>query len=105
MVTKNDCWDANLVFRIEDGFCLPFVAEIDGKIYVGDCDNLNEFNTLEEANMHCRGILLSPDEFESARRLVEEDPNGNASSEYRRHCDALLQLSALRRLRNAGTRV
>ena len=102
-IAKSDFWDSNLIGA--DGFYSPFVAEIDGKICVGDCHNLDEFESLDVATRCCRTRLLSPDAFVRSMGAAETDPDSRAATEYRWHCDALLQLSALRRLRNAGTRV
>lgn len=82
-----------------EGFCSPFVAKgDDGRIYVGDCDNIDSFATVGEAIAHCAGAVLSGDALERAKRAHENDYRDNDAAEYHWHCDAEMQLDALRSL-------
>ena len=82
----------------ECGFCSPFVAVIDGTYYVGDCDNLDRFSTVEAAIAHCEGKVLTGDALAKAKFHHDDDCCDNCSAEYMWHCDALLQIDALRAL-------
>ena len=94
-MTKSECLERN---QIEgDGFCSPFVARgDDGLIYVGDCDNVDTFETVAEAVAHCEKAVLSGDALERAKRAHDNDYRDNDAAEYHWHCDAEMQLDVLR---------
>lgn len=92
------CYGRNLIDA--EGFCSPFVfCGDDGRIYVGDSDNLDSFATVDEAIARCNSYILSGERLERAKRAHENDSRDNAAAEYHWHCDAQMQLDALRRLK------
>ena len=93
---KSTCYDHNLV--TDDGFCGPFVAFIDGTYYVGDCDNLDGFSTVQDAIARCNECVLTGDDLTKVKRHHDDDCRDNYAAEYCWHCDALLQIDALRAL-------
>ena len=93
---KFNCYYHNMI--TECGFYSPFVALIDGTYYVGDCDNLDGFSTVEAAVAHCNKYVLTGDALSEAKRHHDDDCRDNYAAEYCWHCDALLQIDALRAL-------
>ena len=96
-MTKSECLDRNLIEC--EGFCSPFVAKgDDGRIYVGDSDNLDSFATVAEAAAHCECAVLNGDSLTRAQRAHENDYRDNDAAEFYWHCDAKMQLDALRNI-------
>lgn len=94
-MTKSECWEQNLIK--DDGFCSPFVAKgDDDRIYVGDCDNIDSFTTADEAIAHCNGAILSGTALDTAKHAHENNYQNNDAAEYQWHCDAEMQIDALR---------
>ena len=97
---KSTCYDHNLI--TDDGFYDPFVAVIDGTYYVGDCDNLDGFSTVQDAIARCNEYVLTGDALAKAKFHHDDDCCDNCSAEYCWHCDALLQINALRALQETS---
>ena len=93
---RSTCYDHNLV--TDDGFYGPFVALIEGTYYVGDCDNLDGFSTVQDAIERCNEYVLTGDDLAKVKRHHNDDCRDNYAAGYKWHCDALLQIDALRAL-------
>ena len=98
---KFNCYYHNMI--TECGFYSPFVALIDDTYYVGDCDNLDGFSTVEAAIAHCNEQILAGDALAEAKRHHDDDCRDNYAAEYCWHCDALLQIDALRAIQETST--
>lgn len=92
---ESTCYYHNRI--TECGFYSPFVAVINGTYYVGDCDNLDGFSTVEAAIAHCNGRILTGDALANAKRHHDDCPD-NYADEYCWRCDALLKIDARRAL-------
>jgi hypothetical protein len=93
------CYDRNLI--TSRGTFGPFVAEVNGQIWVGDVDNATACDTIDEAISVARRALLEDAALDEAERYAEFDPYGNAAAEVAWHYDAILQLRALQALKAA----
>ena len=66
------CYGRNLIDA--EGFCSPFVfCGDDGRIYVGDSDNLDSFATVDEAIARCNSYILSGERLERLPLTVVAD--------------------------------
>jgi len=91
--------DDNYTNLIDDnGNHGPFVYRGEDGIHVGDDDNDDVFETVEEAIESVKKFRLSGGELSIARSHAERDYRDNIAAEYHWHQDAGLQLDALRRL-------
>ena len=96
-MTTSECLERNLIEG--EGFYSPFVAlGDDGRIYVGDRVNLDSFATVAEAIAHCECAVLTGDSLTRAQRAHENDYCDNDAAEFCWHCDAKMQLDALRNI-------
>ena len=96
-LTKSECWDRNLIQS--DGYCSPFAcSDDDGRAYVGDVDNINAFSSVTAAIEFCSRVILEGERLSRSRKAYEADHQDNIAAEYMWHCDAQLQIAALRKL-------
>ena len=96
-MTTSDCLESNLIKG--EGFCSPFVAlGDDGRIYVGDRTTLDSFATVAEAVAHCECAVLTGDSLTRAQLAHENDYRDNDAAAFYWHCDAKMQLDALRNI-------
>ena len=93
MNIKSQCYDHNLI--ADAGFCGPFVAILDGRIYVGDSDNLESFDSPAAAREWCTRARLDGQALDRARQAHEQDQRDGDAAEYMWHMDAGLQLDVL----------
>lgn len=96
-MTKSDCYENNLI--TDDGSYDPFVAKgEDGRIYVGDCDNLESFANVADAIAYANGAIIEGEALDKARAAEAGDYRNNDEAAYHWHCDAKLQIAALEQM-------